>query len=166
MKNSILLLLLLGATNLFGQEITPEASQATQLDEHGNYINNITDKQGLKQGDWFYVDIHGKQVVKKFMADNEVQNTALSVNNEWLDVSGLDRKSELEKTLAAELKNNGILLTENRQLLLVLNEKGQVISTALLGKWTKDEEPQVTQLLESYLQENSQTSDKKYYILL
>ena len=83
-----------------------------------------------------------------------------------MDVSELDRKSDLEKTLAAELKNNGILLTENRQLLLVLNEKGQVISTALLGKWTKDEEPKVTQLLESYLQENSQTSDKKYYILL
>ena len=166
MKNAILLLLLLGATNLFGQEITKEASQDAQLDEHGNFLNNITDKQGLKQGDWFSVDIYGKQVVKKVMSNNDTKSTALKVNNEWVDVSELDNNIDLEKALSTELKDKGILLNENRQVLLVFNEEGQLISTALLGKWTKEEDAELTQILESYFQDNAYPSDKKNYILL
>ena len=160
-----LVLFLLPALS-YSQDFTAAAEQMQLIDEFGNYMNNITDKQGLKQGDWFYVDVNGNQIAKKVYKDDKCQSTELFINSQWMNTNNLNTDSKNNNGAIAELKTNGFGITSDRQVLIVLDDSGTYISGNLLGKWNQSDEKKVLSILQKYFSDLNIKSSSKTYILL
>jgi hypothetical protein len=166
MKKLALLLCLLLASYSFTQEITEQSAQEPQLDEFGNVTNNVTDKSGLKQGDWYYLDIDGNQVAQKVYVDNQCQQTSFLINNVWVDTKGLSTNAKAHKGAIKKLKKNGIELSENQQILIILGESGEFLTGELLGDWKKKEEENAISILKKYFESINIKSSAKTYLIL
>jgi len=150
----------------YSQDFISTAEQEPRLDEHGNVLNNITDKNGLRQGDWFYLNINGVRLAKKVYSDNNCQDTYISINKEWINTRNLSANSDFDKDVIKELKMNGFELNNNRQVLIILDNSGNFLSGDLLGNWMKEDDSKVSDILKAHFSKLNIKSSRKIYILL
>lgn len=165
-KVCIFLAVLLLPLLSLSQDFTSASEQESQLDEHGNFTNNITDKDGMRQGDWFYLDIERNKVAKKVFIDNTCESTHLYVNGEWLNTEELISNASYKTEAIKELNANGIKTDDDRQILVVFDESGDLLAGNLIGKWSLDEKKQVLPILKAYFTGLNLNSSSKTYILL
>lgn len=166
MKKIVLLLCLSMMGYSFSQDFTATAEQEPQLDEYGNVVNNVTDKTGMRQGNWFYLDIDGNQIAKKVYSNDNCQATYILVNNEWLNTKVFSTISDYDKDAIEELKKHGIELNKDRQVLIILDKSGEFLLGELLGNWVKEDETKVNSILKTHLSGLNIKSSSKTYILL
>jgi hypothetical protein len=166
MKKLTILLSLVIATSCFSQEFTSASEQPQQLDEFGNFLNNITDKNGEKQGDWFFQDFNGTQAAKKTYKNNVCQQTLIKVSGDWVNTNDLSNSQGMKTGAIADLKSNGIGLNNNRQLLVILDKSGQLSKVWLLGNWSSNEATKVSSLLKAYFSKQDISSSTYSYLIL
>lgn len=166
MKKVALLFCLLMAAYTFAQDFTSAAAQEIQLDEFGNYLNNSTDRQGQKQGDWFYLDIQGNQMVKEVYTNNKKVSTHINFEKAWVNIKDFLVTSKYNEEASKMLSNNGIQLNDDRQVMLILNGSGEIIQGNTMGKWTVQEEHNVISLLTDYFKKQHIKSFTNLFILL
>ncbi|MCB9225085.1 MAG: hypothetical protein R2780_01510 [Crocinitomicaceae bacterium] len=147
------------------QDFIRAAALEQQIDEHGNVINNDIDQNGLKQGDWIFVDINGNRIAKKVYDNNNCQATYVVIQNKWINTRDLSSETKYNSGAIAELKANGITLNKDRQVLIIFNESGEFLSGAVIGNWSKNEESKVISVLKSYFSKKNIKSSSKTYIL-
>lgn len=166
MKKFTLLFCVVLAGYSFSQDFTAAAEQTQGIDEHGNVINNDVDKQGFKQGDWFYLDINGNQVAKKTFVDDKCKNTYVRIADKWESTKVLTKKVDLQKDAKAKLNAKGVTLNNDRQVLVILGKSGELLTANLLGKWSQDEEAKVLAILKNHFKDLNISASSKMYILL
>ena len=166
MKKILFFLCVCIVSHTYAQHFTPTSAQESLLDEHGNVANNDTDKSGMKQGDWFYVDINGNRIGKKVYTNDQCNATYVFINDQWINCDNLSVETKFNKSVKAKLKANGYVLNNDRQVLIILGKSGEFISGSLLGKWGKDDETKVLSIVKSHLANENISSSNKLIILL
>lgn len=166
MKNLAFSLCLLFAVHSYSQEFTSAAAQEPQLDEFGNFLNNSTDKKGQKQGDWFYLDVFENQLIKQVYADDICKSTHINIRKEWVDIKDLTITTKYNEGAIKALKDKGVELNENRQILVILGTSGEFIQGKVIGDWPTKDEVMVLSILNTYFFRQKIESSTKLFILL
>lgn len=132
----------------FSQEILQAAEKPPVYNTYGDPLTNITDADGARQGDWFYVDVEGQEVLQKKYKDHVCVGTYYFTRDtegdqEWKKLSdGESSQPEAEyvKELYIDfLENSGFPLKSDQQLILVISKNGELIRVSAMGNWNAEE---------------------------
>ncbi len=134
----------------FSQEILQSAEKPAVYNENGDPLTNITDADGARQGDWFYIDAEGQEVLQKKYKDHVCVETYYSTDDtnldkQWKKVSDSE-SNQLEINSVRELyvdflENSGFQLKSDQQLIVVISKNGELIHVSAIGNWNTEGRP-------------------------
>lgn len=153
----ILMTAILFSTNYsFAQGLNPIsiAAQPQILSELGEPLNNSIDADEMYQGDWFYLDVEGTQVVKEVYRDHQLLQTFIWIQSSWeLAIEDFNTQDIIEHDMRSRLFQEGCGLNGNQQILIVLDSNGNGLEVYGLGQWGKSEIQTCKALIEEWLQQ-------------
>ncbi|MBD3636856.1 MAG: hypothetical protein HUJ25_05885 [Crocinitomicaceae bacterium] len=168
MKKYLLLIfpVFIGSWSTFSQEILDIAAKTPDYNQQGDPVNNITDPDGARQGDWYYVDSNNDAVVLKKFTDHSCVDTYFKLDDKWISSKEFASNESIENSVATELHNQGIELDANQQVLIILNESGQVVTLFTLGNWSESDSNIIRDIIQNYFQSHPTLIPGKTYLLL
>lgn len=163
-KQLLLFLCLMLSPFIYAQNIIGQAAKEPTPNQNGDPVNNIIDPDGSRQGDWFYIDRQSRDVIKQTYQNNELKETFISINNEWVNVSDLKANESIKNELLNVLKANEIEI-ESHQQIVITKDKNK-IQIYGLGQWSDEKFKNCTEKLMVYLEQNSTKISQPTYIIL
>ena len=161
MKQYLLVCCLFLSTISLSQNIVDEAAKEPIRNQNGDPTTNIIDPNGSRQGDWFYVDHLGNDVIKQSFTNNTLQSTYVKMNSEWVKVSKLNHLDDLKDILRQE----GVEPSEKQQILITI-DKNDAIQIHGLGSWNENQIEQSINIISKTLRKNSTKLKQTSYIIL
>lgn len=173
MKKLLLCLSLISSTYYsIGQELIESAASEPTYNASGDPQTNIIDADGAQQGEWYYHDIYEQKVAKKVFKDNNCVGTAYFLNGKWRDSEQFEADPIIiynsGKSIKDALAEKGIQfeLNPDQQLLLIVNDKNEIISFSPLGSWDKSVVNELRSQIETILMNNHLNLQNETVILL
>ena len=170
MKILIVLFCLATSLRAVSQEITDIAAKPSEIDQNGDPVTNVMDPDGMRQGNWFFLDTEGKDVVKKIYADNRCKGTFFKLNNEWIEAVDFSTGNSLRSELIGELNTQNVLLENDQQILIIFDRKGDFSYVALLGNWAEKSATAAKKVVVAFILEQTAQNDQLFshltYILI
>ncbi|UKN01266.1 hypothetical protein K6119_16175 [Paracrocinitomix mangrovi] len=165
MKNTLLLLCLTIAQLSIAQEFIEESAKSATYNQNGDPITNVMDADGMRQGNWYFVNDLNQDVVLKKYTNNSCDETSFYINNNWVNAQDYQSNAVQTDALKNELNANNINLQADQQLLVVI-ENGQAQLLSVLGNWAANDKSAAIQIVNDFISQNTSSLTGKILLLL
>lgn len=165
MKNALLILCIIIASQAVAQNIINQAAEQPTYDVNGDPLTNIMDPDGMRQGDWYFVDFNSNEIVWKEYQNNQCTSTYVKMNGTWIVTSDLNSDSQLEQTLNTQLINSAAPLSVDQQILVIIDDQNNVEQVIGLGNWNQQDFNEAKNIIVDYLNDNTPGYFQETYLL-
>lgn len=157
---------------LYAQDILESTAKAPQFNEFGDPLTNIIDPNGARQGDWYFLDVDGQEIVLQRFTDHVCQQVLVAVEEspgmrEWVATGELltsgAEVDEYRQTVIQIMNEQHVSLDGVRQLLLLAGDKKK-FHVAFLGDWNQADLQKLKKSIRSELQNKTTTNRQLAYV--